>query len=53
MVEKWILGRSDQKGGPMLKDACWRLFTSLVRKYGYPIPGIKGEVALGLMRLSL
>lgn len=37
----------------MLKDMCWRLFTKMVDRFGYPMNGIKGGIALSLMRLSL
>jgi len=36
----------------MLKDIFWRLFTFLVKRYGYPMKGIRGEIALRLLRMS-
>jgi len=36
----------------MIKTISWKLFTKLVERYGYPMPKIKGRIALGLLRLS-
>lgn len=36
----------------MLKETCWRLFVSIVDRYGHPMPRAANRLAKFLLRIS-